>query len=61
MGLFDAIKSLGSATIGTALLPVDVALDVVDVTFAVNRESATMDRLDKIRGHLADAIDTADD
>lgn len=62
MGLFDALGSLTKAVVGTALLPVDVATDVVravvDPDFAPEvEETATERRAKKILSNAQRAVD----
>lgn len=53
MGLFDAFKKLGTAVIDTALLPVDVARDIV----SPDPDMATARRGRKILDELEDAYE----
>ena len=49
MGLFDAIKNIGSAVVDTALLPLDAAHDAVTLGGAVtDAESKLARRIRKI-------------
>lgn len=59
MGLFDALKKVGSAAVQTALLPVDVARDTVTLGGALTDEyeSATVRRARKIARDASDAYE----
>jgi len=56
MSIFRAIKKLGSASVKTALLPVDIALDSVGASLLrENPRPFTWDRLKNIGSDLSDA------
>ena len=56
MGLFDAFKKVTKAIVDTALIPVDVAVDVVTMGRALeDDEPATWERLNIIKDDLQDA------
>ncbi len=58
MGIFDSLKSLTKAAVDTALLPVDVVVDVTTMGRASdNEEPATVERIKKIAGKLQEAYD----
>lgn len=62
MGIFDSLKSLTKAVVDTALLPVDVVVDVATMGRALDDdEPATVERIKKIAGKLQDAYDEIDD
>jgi hypothetical protein len=51
MGLFDALKNLGSAVVDTALLPVDAAVDGLTGF----EDEKTLRRLRKLKRELEEA------
>ena len=62
MGLFDAFKKVTKAMVDTALIPVDVAVDVVTMGRALeDDEPATWERLKKIKDDLQDAYNELND
>lgn len=62
MGLFDAFKKVTKAIVDTALIPVDVAVDVVTMGRALeDDEPATWERLKKIKDDLQDAYNELND
>ena len=54
MGLFDLLGSVTKAVVKTAVLPVDIVRDVVDIDGA---ESYTEDRVESISDDAEDALD----
>ena len=62
MGLFDAFKKVTKAVVDTALIPVDVVVDVATMGRALDAEEpATVERLKKIASGIQDAYEELDD
>ena len=62
MGIFDSLKSLTKVVVDTALLPVDVVVDVVTLGgLMTDSDSAIVERAKKIGDGLQDAYDDIDD
>ncbi len=62
MGFFDSLGKLGKATLGVALLPVDIVKDAVTLGGAItDEESAIAKRARKIAKNAGEALDEIDE
>lgn len=61
MGLFDSLKDLGKAAVGTAMIPIDVVRECTDFYSDDNLGDKVIRRTKKIKRNLSNAIDEIDE